>query len=98
MSDSQHHALHNADLDAADVSAGRHIGRGTGFTLKEVSARLRAFFKKRAMPSRVWRTLAQKQALVRRRDRVNLRAAQQHRLHNDGIQLKRFTKDAWRQL
>ena len=79
MSDSQHHAPHNPDMDAAAFEGGNAIGRGTGFTIKQMKENIRAWFRRNKMPNRQWKTLAEKQALIRKEARrVEKLAAKEH--------------------
>lgn len=66
MSDNQYHGRANPDLEAADFDGSGGVGRGTGFTLKQVKECFKRWFKKNQMPNRQWKTLAQKQALLKR--------------------------------
>jgi hypothetical protein len=65
VSESQQRGKHNTDNAVAEFEVGGIIGRGTGFTIKQVKEGLKRFFAKRKMPSHQWRTLEQKQALLK---------------------------------
>lgn len=104
MSESQHRALSQPDMDAAEFAPAGIDGRNGGMSLKEIARRLTAFLKSPKRQSKDqahfgWLTLKQKQAALKREARrIELQSAQQHPRKTGVRKFRVRCNDPWKKL
>jgi len=90
-------------MQGADFEASAGLGRGTGNgTIKEIKDAFKRYFQRKATPSGQWKTREQRRMEQQRveveRTRVSLRTALSPRATPEGVPLRRWSRDTWRQL